>query len=175
MKNAFLVLALAVAPLIAQPKPDDHVQMVVQLKYADPGALSSLLRNFGVSIMPDQRMRVVALSGPRSAVETAEAAIKQLDVPTAAQKDIDLTVYFVVGTDENPAGNPIPQELQSTVTTLKQTFPFKNYYLLDALSLRTRVGAGAQTTGQLSGGRTTEFSVRDVSLEGDGATIRIDH
>jgi len=122
-------------------------------------------------------MKVIALSGPRSHVITAEDAIKQLDVPSAARKDIDLTVYFVVASDQsspNPLGNPIPADLESTIATLKTTFPFKNYALLDVLSLRSRSGVSASTSGVLGGNRITQFSVNSATLEPD-SMIRLDH
>ena len=79
--------------------PNERVQKLIVVKYVDPNAIQMLLMNFGVEMRADQRLRTVALSGRRSAVMTAEEAIKQLDVPGAAQKDIELTVYFVVGAD----------------------------------------------------------------------------
>src|SRR5436190_599925 len=165
MRRVWMTLALVAAPMWAQ----DDLQKIVPLKYVDPVALTNLLRDFGVATRPDQRMKVIALSGRKANVETAEAAIKQLDVPAAAQKDIELTVYFVAG-----MGAAIPQDLQSTVAALKQTFPYKNYELLDALSLRSRAGSNASTTGQLGGSRLTFFSVNSVNIEGDGSMIRID-
>jgi hypothetical protein len=117
------------------------------------------LTNFGVDIRIDEQLKVIAVSGHRANVTTAEEAIKQLDVPGAAQKDVDLTVYFVLGTESNgQIGGAIPADLQSTVDTLKSTFPFKSYGLLDVLSLRTRAGVPASTSGQLSNGRLTSFS-----------------
>lgn len=180
MKRMLLMSMLALAPSWAQEKPqekpDDQVQRLVRLKYADPGSITSLLRYFGVQLIPDQKMMVISLSGRKSAVETAEAAIKQLDVPGAAQKDIEMTVYFVVGSDSAPAptDSPIPAEIQSTIATLKTTFPYKSYSLLDALSLRTRAGSGADTSGNLGGGRVTNFRVRSASVEAEGGMIRID-
>jgi hypothetical protein len=178
MKRWVLILGLMAMPLAAQP--EDRVQKIVAVKYADPDAVRRMLGLFGVDATADRQMRVIGLSGPKSKVANAEDAIKQLDVPSAAQKDIDLMVYFVVGSDQNPPAGPnqpygtIPADLQSTVATLKTTFPFKTYYLLDALSLRTRSGSGANTTGQLGGGRFTSFSVRAASLEGDSTMIRLD-
>ena len=174
------LLALpAVATLAAQPRQEgpppqrEEIQKVVKVQYADPMAIQNLLLNFGVATRADSRLKVIALSGPRDRVTTAENAIKELDVPAAAQKDIDLTVYFVVGTDQsNFPGNPIPADLQSTITALKSTFSFKNYGLLDVLSLRTRSGAGANTSGQF-GSRFTTFSIRSASVEPNGM-IRLD-
>lgn len=169
-----MIAALAAAPVWAQ---NETVHRLVNLKYADPYAAQSLLKHFGVSMQADRQMKVLALTGPKSAVDTAEAALKQLDMPAAAQKDVDLTVYFVVGHDQNPppaAATPIPADLQSTVAALKQTFPYKNYDLLDALALRSRAGSHASTTGQLGGSRLTHFSVNSVNPEGDGSMIRIE-
>jgi hypothetical protein len=178
MKRLILALALIVMPTLAQvgQDPTEKIQKLVTLKYADPQSVASLLRNFGVDLQVDNRMKVIALSGQRNRVTTAEDAIKQLDVPSAGQKDIDLTVYFVVGSDlSNVTGSPIPKELDSTVATLKSTFPFKNYVMLDVLSLRTRSGVNADASGQLSGNRITDFRVRSASLDGDGGMIRLDN
>jgi Bacterial type II/III secretion system short domain len=176
MRRLWLIFALVAAPLMAQPAPPERgeIQKLVILKYADPQAIENLLRNFGILIRVDPRLKVITLAGPSNRVTTAEDAIKQLDIPAAAQKDIDLTVYFVVGTDQsNFTGNPIPADLQSTVAALKSTFAFKTYGLLDVLSLRTRSGAGAETSGQF-GSRFTTFRVRSASLEGNGM-IRLDY
>lgn len=177
MKRLLLALVLAAAPVMAQVSqdPNERIQKLVTLKYADPQIVRRLLSNFGVEIQADDRMKVIALSGPRNKVTTAEDAIKQLDMPSAAQKDIELTVYFVVGSDQpNLPGNPIPTDLQSTVAAIKSTFPFKAYVLLDALSLRARSGVGADTTGEASGNRYTQFRVRSASIDGDGTMIRLD-
>src|SRR5476649_2278555 len=120
------------------------------------------------------QMKVVSLSGTKEHMAAAEEAIKQLDVPSAAQKNIELTVYFVAGTDQDKGfGNPIPEDLQSTVAQLKNTFAFKNYGLMDVLSLRTRSGVGASTTVWI-GSRITQFTIRSASLDGDGSMIRLD-
>jgi hypothetical protein len=177
MKKWVLALALVAAPLFAQQSafnPEERIQKLVQVKYVDPQSIRVLLINFGVDIQIDPKLKVVSLAGPRNKVTTAEEAIKQLDVPAAAQKDIELTVFFVVAGDQPNANASIPPDLQSTVGTLKTTFPFKTYTLLDSLSLRTRSGVGAETTGQLSGNRFTTFRVRSASLEADGQMIRLD-
>ena len=169
-----MVMALAVAPLWGQ----DTVHKLVTLRYIDPFAAQNLLKNFGLQVQSDRQMKVVALSGNKAAVETAEAALIQLDKPNAAMKDVDLTVYFVIGREEANTGGPpaasIPADLQATVATLKQTFPYKNYELLDTLALRSRAGTNASTTGQVGGNRLTHFSVNSVNLEADGKMIRID-
>lgn len=175
MKRLIACLALAL-PLVAQTSqdPNEQIQKLVTLKYADPQTVSNLLGDFGVNRKYDQNLKVIALSGRRANVMTAEDAIKELDVPSAAHKDIDLTVFFVIGSDQtNLAGSAIPADLQSTVATLKSTFPFKTYALLDALSLRSRSGVGAETSGVLTGNRITQFRVRSATLE-PNSMIRLD-
>src|ERR1700722_11366167 len=118
MKRLILSLAFAL-PLAAQPSPDpnEHIQKLVTLKYADPGTVARLLQDFGVDRRSDESLKVIALSGRRAGVMVAEEAIKQLDVPSAGHKDIDLTVYFVVASEgnmPNTEGNAIPADLQST-------------------------------------------------------------
>lgn len=172
MKRVLIAALLMAAPLTAQI--DAQVQKLVTLKYVDPQTIRILVSMFNVDIRVNGQMKVVALSGTKEHMAAAEEAIKQLDVPSAAQKNIELTVYFVAGTDQEKGfGNPVPPELQSTVTQLKNTFPFRNYGLLDVLSLRTRSGVGAQTVGQY-GSRLTDFRVRSASLDGDGSMIRLD-
>lgn len=172
MKRILIAALLLAAPVMAQD------QKLVTLKYADPRAIENLIRMFGVSITSNEQMKVIALSGPKDKLTAAEEAIKQLDVPSAAQKNIEITVYFVAGSDRTspgePLGNPIPQELQSTVTQLKSSFPFKNYGLLDVLSLRARSGVSADTSGQY-GKRITQFKVSSATLDADGSMIRLDH
>jgi hypothetical protein len=171
MKRLLITLLLLAAPVLAQ----DKVQKLVTLKYVDPQAVYNLIRMFGVDVSMTGQMKVIGLSGAKEKVEAAQEAIKQLDVPSAAQKNIELTVYFVVGTDQDKAsGNPIPQELQGTVTQLKSSFPFKYYGLLDVLSLRARSGVSAETSGQI-GSRITQFKVSSATLDADGSMIRLDH
>jgi hypothetical protein len=180
MKNLLAIVALAAAPLFVdcaaaqQPAdPNERIQKLVTLKYIEPNVVTNLLRDFGVDIRWDPRSKVVALTGRRANVMTAEDAIKQLDVPNSAQKNLDMTVYFVIATDQsNVTGTPIPGDLQSTVSTLKSTFPFKNYALLDTLSLRTRSGVEASTSGQF-GSRMTYFRVGSATLESEGGSIRL--
>ena len=180
MKRWFFAVMLLALPCWAQF--GDGVQKLITLKYADPQAVVRLLQVFGLQMQVDNRMKVIALSGNKDRVSMAEEAIKQLDIPSATQKDIELTAYFVIASDSptvtnqppNLSGNPIPQDLQSVVATLKNTFPFKTYLLLDVLALRTRSGMGAETSGQLAGNRLSVFKVGSASIDSDGSMIRLD-
>jgi hypothetical protein len=173
MKRALLALAMLALPLAAQPAPD-RVQKVIQLKYADANSVAGILGIFTLDIRLDNNMKIIALSGPADRVSAAEAAIKQLDI---APKNVELAVYFVTGSDkENPAGNAVPHDLEPVITQLKTAFAFKNYRLLDVLSIRARTGSGADTSGVLgtqTTPQTTQFGIRSVTI-GDDGTIRIE-
>src|SRR5260370_24069605 len=126
MRRVVMAALLMVTTVMAEndkPQVPEKVQKLVTLKYVDPQAIYNLIRMFGVDVTMTGQMKVVGLSGTKEHMAAAEEAIKQLDVPSAAQKNIELTVYFVAGTDQTSAfGNPIPQDLQSTVAQLKSTF-----------------------------------------------------
>ena len=111
---------------------------LITLKNADPNNIAPMFNQWGVSIMPNNQIKTLSISGPADKVAAVEAAIKQLDV---APKTIELTVYFVVGGDQpNMMGGTVPQDLRDVIAQLKGTFAFKDYKMLDALTLRTGRG-----------------------------------
>jgi hypothetical protein len=119
-------------------------------------------------------LKVMSLSGMPENIMAAEAAIKQFDV---APKNVELVAYFLVGSNQpNPSGGAVPADVRDVITQLKNTFTFKDYSMLDTLTLRTRTGSDASSSGALDSSptpRMTIFSVRNVTI-GDEGTIRID-
>ena len=74
-------------------------------------------------------------------------------------------------------GGAVPQDLRDVITQLKSAFTFKEYKMLDVLTLRTRDGSGADTSGILNTGnppKMSRFSIRNATVSEDGTTIRID-
>jgi hypothetical protein len=175
MKRVILWAVLA-APIMAQaPAADARVNKLLTLKNAEPNSVAPMFNQWGVSIVPMSQLKTLSISGPADKVAAVEAAIKQLDV---APKTIELTVYFVVGGDQpNLAGGAVPQDLRDVITQLKGAFTFKDYRMLDALTLRTRAGSSADTSGILNAAnppRMSQFSIRNATVSEDGTTIRID-
>ena len=166
---------LAAAPAVAQAPAEGRITKLVTLKNIEPRAIESMLQLFGVTTNSNNQMKIMAIIGTPEKVAAAEAVIKQLDV---APKTIDLTVYFVVGGDGPAlAGGAVPQDLRDVITQLKGAFTFKEYKMLDVLTLRTRAGSGADTSGILNGStppRMSRFSIRNATVSEDGSTIRID-
>ncbi len=176
MKRLIVLSMLAAAALAQdQPKPSEATQKLVTLRYADPNQVRALLQRYPATINYPGSGRVVALRGTAKEIEVTEDAIKQLDVQP---KNVELTVYFVIGTNQgNPTGNDIPQDVENVVAQLRKAFAFKNYRMLDALTIRTRSGIGAETTGVLDTSnvpRLTQFRIRGANVSEDGSMIRID-
>src|ERR1035437_1407933 len=176
MKRIVLWAVLLAAPAVAQtPAPTGQITKLITLRNAEPGAIQGMLRMFGVVINLNDRMKTMAISGTAESIAAAEAAIKQLDVPP---KNIDLTVYFVVGGDQaTMAGGAVPQDLRDVITQLKGAFTFKEYKMLDVLTLRTRAGSVAKTSSILNAAsppQTSQFSIYNATVSEDGTTIRID-
>jgi hypothetical protein len=171
MKRIVLLAILLAAPAMA----GEQITKLVALQNVDPQAILGMVRMFGVESTANSQMKSMVISGSTEKVAAAEAAIKQLDV---APKNIDLTVYFVVGGDQaNLEGGAVPQDLRDVITQLKGTFTFKEYKMLDVLTLRTRAGASAETSGILNAftpPKMSRFSLRNTTVSEDGATIRID-
>jgi hypothetical protein len=177
-------LAQDAAQAPAQPKKPDAQRLFV-LKYADPQQLSNLLRVFDAQTTPNTGFHALAIRANPDAMNAIEEAIKRLDVPAAAPRDVDLTAQLVLGAEgADQAGSALPKDLESVVAQLRQTFPFKTYGLLDVLTLRSRTGGNGQTSTTSSGGAVpvngqpqpveSSLNLNSISVEGDGATVRID-
>jgi hypothetical protein len=167
--------ALLAFPLLAQQK-EERITKLVHLKFADPESLRQVISQFGVNVTSNGPMKLMTINGFPAQLTAAEAIIQQLDVE---QKNIELVVHFVVGSDKTTLqGSPVPADIRDVITQLKSTFTFKEYRMLDVLTIRTRVGSRADTTGILDFGqsppRLSTFSILNASVSEDGTTIRLD-
>jgi hypothetical protein len=178
MKRFLLAALLMALPLAAQQKEvkEERTTKLVHLKYVDPESIRALISQFGVAVMPNSQLKAMTLSGLPGQIAAAEAALQQLDV---APKNIELIAYFVVGSDQtNITGSPVPQEIRDVIGQLKTTFTFKDYRMLDVLTLRTRTGSSAESSGILDARsnppRLSMFSVRNATVSEDGSTVRLD-
>lgn len=195
MKRLLLVALLLLSPLVAQErkKPEDVkappppaasgpiVQKIFILKYADPVKIAGLLQVFAFRVVPNSDLHALAVTSNPEVMPAIEDAIKRLDVPSAATPNIELTAYFLIGSDgEGAPGGATPKELDSVVAQLNKTFPFKTYHLLDVLTLRTRAGQTAGTTSNTGSlgtnlpGAINSFRIRSAALSADGTGVRLD-
>jgi hypothetical protein len=185
MKRLILTLMLLTLPLAAQNPlvPPGPIQKLIPLKYADPRTVSEMLRVFDIQVIANTELHSLAVKASPQTMQAVEEAIARLDTPSAAPKNIELIIYLVVGADGDPApGGVVPKDLESVVTQLKNTFPFKAYRLLDVMTLRTRSGQQANTDssggymqfGNITKAVTSSFQINSSSIGADGATVRLD-
>jgi hypothetical protein len=175
-----LVAQTAVVPPSAQAPEPPRQQRVFMLKYADARNVANVLDIFGYGIKADRDLHVVAVSAPAETMSAVEDAIKRLDVPAAAPKDIDLIVYMVVASEQPSAGGNLPPELQPVADELKKIFSYKSFRLLDSILLRTQPGNRARTSGIIAptgdSHATYNFEVQPsaVTEAPKGRLIRLD-
>ncbi|MBI3951735.1 MAG: hypothetical protein HY314_14900 [Acidobacteria bacterium] len=133
----------------APPAPDerDRVSKVFEIKYADVNNLAEILSVFGVGLKPNRDLKVIAVSGRRELVAAAEEAIKRLDVPPPAVKNIELTVYLLVASEQAVSPNGTPSELQGVINQLKGVVAYQHFRLLETLVIRSRDGESGHVSG----------------------------
>lgn len=170
------------ATLTEKPKVV-YQQKLFILKYADPQRVSALLSVFNPSMSANAEMHALAVTAPAETIQAIEEAIAKLDVPSAAPKDFDFTVYLVVGTEGDNIGiATLPKDLDSVVSQLRGTFAFKNYRLLDVLNMRSRAGqrvsthsaGGSVQLGSAARTVSTDFGIQSATLSPDGSVIRLE-
>jgi hypothetical protein len=159
----------------------EDVHRTFQLKYTDPRSLIPLITTGHITF--DSSLKALTITARDSAgMSEAEEIIKRFDVPPPAVKNIDVTIYLMSALAQ-PAGGPIPAELESVVKQLKSTFSYKGYQLIDTEVIRVRAGQGGEVGGvvidgpALEGYRTisqVKFKSASVSTDEKGRTVRID-
>jgi hypothetical protein len=180
----WLIVLLFALPLAAQeqkktesPTPLEHRLFV--LKYADPRKVQELLGMLGAQAASNVELHAVSVAASHEVMPGIEEAIKKLDVPPAAPQNIELTAYYLVGNDAEAAGG-VPKDLDSVVVQLKNAFPFKNYHLLDTMTLRMRSGFGASENSAAESISTgtqpvrTSIRIGNASVNPDRSTVKVD-
>ncbi|HTV55880.1 MAG TPA: secretin N-terminal domain-containing protein [Terriglobia bacterium] len=153
----------------APPLQTEAAVKVVHVKYADVHQILHLLDFFNVPMRADSTLKVITLEGPPARVAAVEEAIKQLDVPPPPPQDIVITGYLlmaaheaVTGTAIEPgqswalpeiAGSAVPRQLSGVIDQLKQVLNYKDFAVVDALTLRTLNGGHASVSGLTPIGR----------------------
>lgn len=182
MRRQILMLLMCTIGVCAQVPPLPEavpISKVFQIKYGDVNRIAGLINNMGASARADNDMHVIAVRGSKETVAAIEEALKQLDVPPAPQKDIEITGYVIVASSE-PAAQPEPADLAAPLKQMHALLPYKSYRVVDTIVLRGRDGQGAHTQGMLAatgtGSKpqyTLDYSQASVTAQG-GNMIRLD-
>jgi hypothetical protein len=178
MKRALIALLVLAAAASAQ----NTVRKVIPLKYVSPEAVANLLSVFGERVIPHATFRMIAISGSPEVLKAMEEMIAKVDVPPSVPKNIELTAYLLVGSEDGPAG-PVPAAIQPAVKQLQSLFTYKSFHLLDTLFLRLREGeSGSSSNGAIQvAGETTPGTSSltlgriDLAPGAEGSLVRINN
>ena len=157
-----------------------HVQKVFSIKHAEVNAIGQTLRVFPVDVRENPKLGVVAISGPAALMPTIEDTIRRLDVPPPVPQNVELTVYLLLGSDQE--GGSIVSELDGVVKQLKTTFAFKGFRAIDTLVVRSRDKQSADVKGlakfdtDIPNPSAYAFGYRAATIRSDdkGRSIRVD-
>ena len=152
MKRTMLALTLVLSLHAAQdpPKAEPRVQKIFQIKHADVSRLAETFRLFA-AVRVDSQLRVLAVDGSVSAVAAIEEAIKRLDVPSSAEKNLELTFHVLMAGQQAPAENTaVPADLEGVLRNLRALFPYKHYGLSETVFVRVRPDMRADTSGNIA-------------------------
>ena len=115
----------------AQPQ----AQKVFAIKHADVDAIARTLRIFTVSLEPNRELRVIGVRAPAALMPAIEETIRRLDVPAPPAQNVELTVYLLLGSDQEGS---VAAELDNVVKQLKTAFGFKGFRAVDTVVVRSR-------------------------------------
>lgn len=158
----FLTLATICSPVPAAAQEDDQqsaepaqqsARRVISLRSLDPSQVSVLFQHgWDVSIVPSQKLRLLAVTGAPDAVEAVAREIERLDNPTqgrAGPIDIEVLAYVVGGLAEGTGDREFPERIGSVINGLRDVFPYTGYALLEIVQTRVAESGRAQVSGQL--------------------------
>jgi hypothetical protein len=142
---------------------------IVPVKYATSANSLKPLCIFGIEVVPQPAMKLVALRAPKELMPAIEEALKRLDVPAPIAKGIELTAYVVVAADSPEQGTqPLPATLQAVANQLKGILPAGNLYLADTVVARGIDGQGLRVNG------VTDLMVTATIREGADPVIHLE-
>jgi hypothetical protein len=125
------------------------VASILPVKYATSANSLRPLCIFGIEVVPQPTMKLVAIRAPKELMPAIEEALKRLDVPLPVPKSVELTAYVLVVSDTPQQGlQPVPSALQPAVNQLKNILPGGTLYLADTAVARGIDGYAVDFRGQ---------------------------
>ncbi|HRJ22255.1 MAG TPA: hypothetical protein PLF84_24630 [Bryobacteraceae bacterium] len=194
MRNAILILMAAAlaAPAQDTPKPQpparqpgvNYIQRVYQVQHADVDELYRLVfTSPGQGQTPVLRssasLRAITVYGTPSEVDTIMASLKALDVPgraapIAGRNTFELTCYILLAApDGEVEGAPLPDALKGVAAELQRTFGLRQIRMIEAAVLRVGPNVSNDISGNLGSMGTYTLSLRDSSVQGQLARVRV--
>src|SRR5688572_12931579 len=144
------------------------------VKNAIPNSNLQALCIFRIEVVPQPTLKLVAVRAPKELMGAIEDAIRRLDVPQPAAKNVELTAYVLVSSPMpqiTQGLRPVPAGLQPVMDQLKSLLPAAEIFLADSLVVRGTAG------GRVSINAPSNTSIESfVNLrEGTPAVIRLEN
>jgi hypothetical protein len=172
------------APAQAQPKPPPDPTWptrVYSIRYVDYRYIWNLLSPFGVPVYGEPNLNAISVRAPEKLLAAIDDIVKRFDVPGNAPKNVDLTVYVVLGSSEGEEN--VPAALRGVIDQLRGVMTYKTYRVLDTIIARGTEGSDIRTSGSITklaetdrAQATYDFQLRArVAGEGADETIHLDN
>ena len=145
------VLALAQQAQAPAQKESEYVEhkefksKIIELKNREPREVVRILSNLGsgfkgAKVTTNPGYSSITVRDFPENIAAIEEAVKRLDVPAApkpAVRDVEITAYILVASNQEGSPNQYPAPLREVVTQLQNTLGFKSYQLFTPLVQRT--------------------------------------
>ena len=143
---------------------------VFEIHNRDPhsvqNALTLLGSGFqGAGMSVNEELRTLTVRDFPENIAAIDEAIKRLDQPVAADPQIELHLYVLIGSNEASAQHPVPAELTDVVKQLQSTLRYSSYGLMTSGVHRTRPGRGVEGSG------VAETRLLGMTAQPDGKPI----
>jgi hypothetical protein len=124
---------------------------MIPVKYLDSAATLKALCIFPAEIVPQTGQHLISVRAPAANMPAITDAIKRLDVPQVGPKSAELTIYVLVGSDQDETLRPFPASLKPVVDQLNGVLSYKQFYLLDTLMATSVDNRHVQMSGDVRG------------------------
>jgi hypothetical protein len=188
-----IVVTLVAAPAASQesttglvspiPTADrNQVTQIFKVHYADVRDLASIIQLFGGRVQAEADLGVIAWTGAAPQLPAVEAAIRSLDVAPLPERNVELTVYFLMATKEGPPSTSVPASLDGVAVQLQDVFGYTTVRLIEVTAMRVRNGSHGKISGilpqRLADDREARyefaFDKLHVTEDSSGRSIRLD-
>lgn len=143
-----------------QPETRKRQVKIFDVKYANVGALSSMLNDLRHGSSPDRAvpqpgLHAIEVEAYSAAfLQSAEELIRRFDVPemsVAQNHDFEIVAHILAASGTAGAATTLPKDLEAVTRQLKETFGFTDVTLVDSAIEHCREGRDAFTKGYVSG------------------------
>jgi hypothetical protein len=132
-----------------QPPPDPTwPTRVYSIRYVDYRYIWNLLSPLGVQVAGEPNLNAISVRGPEKTLVAIDDIIKRFDVPGNAPKNVDLTVYVVLGSADGE--DNVPAVLRGAIDQLRGIMTYKTYRVVDTIIARGTEGSDIETSGAIA-------------------------